>query len=403
MSVPLPWYEEHELHKLVAAHRHADAAQLALQLRKQHPRLAAYVAEQVELLQRAESKLPTWAEHQALLLRQAYEQASSEFVAALRLDGLSGALAVDLTAGLGVDAYTLAKSFTSVLAFEQQQELAAIAQRNFRRFGPAGLDYREGDGLAFLSAYDGPKIDLVFLDPDRRPGAGQRAVALHKLEPNVLELLPLLRLKARRVLVKLSPLFELAEAQRQLPNLARLMVLSLDGEVKEVVAELDFEHEGPAQLVARGSRKGAFFELSGLIDATAPEQHEYVPEHVQVIVEPDAAVYKAGLLPAFAKAHAQAGLRFDGPHAYGLTAELPHAGVPARVFRVLHAQVFKPKALKAYLKQQAIQEATCIQRQFGQKAQALQAQFRLKPSSTHYLVFTLVAGQRWVFYCKRVA
>ena len=55
--------------------------------------------------------------------------------------------------------------------------------------------------------------DVVFLDPARRNEHGARTFGIEDCTPNVLELLPLLRMKADTVVLKLSPMLDWRNAE----------------------------------------------------------------------------------------------------------------------------------------------------------------------------------------------
>ena len=99
------------------------------------------------------------------------------------------------------------------------------------------------DSVGWLERYSGNKFDLVFIDPARRGDAGQRVFNIHHCQPDISELLPLLSLKARFAMVKLSPMLDVTQTLRDLPFSAELHVIDDGGECRELLAVLDFERD----------------------------------------------------------------------------------------------------------------------------------------------------------------
>ena len=99
-----------EVQRAIAANRGRDPLEVALDRNTPHARL---VATQVKYLARAEAKLPSYAAAQCILPPLAFEQASSEACAAHKR--IAGGAVLDLTCGLGADAFFLARRFRRVV------------------------------------------------------------------------------------------------------------------------------------------------------------------------------------------------------------------------------------------------------------------------------------------------
>ena len=204
---------------------------------------AAVVATQVKRLQRARKKLPTYYASRATLPPRAYEQSSSE-ECALRKP-LRGESVLDLTCGLGVDSYALSHHFERVVAIERDEIVARVARANFERLGVKNVEVVCSSAEEYLAECD-RHFDWCFVDPDRRGAAGEKMVCLEDCSPNIVELLPTIRVKATNLCVKCSPLFDVEEAFRLFGD-CRVECVSLGGEAKEVNIYLD---GAPARLAA---------------------------------------------------------------------------------------------------------------------------------------------------------
>ena len=196
---------------------------------------ASVVATQVKNLQKCRTKLPSYFAVQAIVPTLAYEQSSSE-ECALRKQ-LSGESVLDLTCGLGVDAYALSKRFKRVVTIERNEMVAEVARENFRRLGAENIEVVCSSAEEFLANCT-DHFDWCFSDPDRRGEKGEKLVRLEDCSPDVVELMPTLQRVADRICIKCSPLFDVDEAFRLFGDCS-VETVSLSGEAKEVNIYID--------------------------------------------------------------------------------------------------------------------------------------------------------------------
>ncbi len=150
---------------------------------------------------------------------------------------------LDLTGGLGVDSWALSQVAERVVYFERNEELAAAAGRNFQRLGAGNIEVR-CETVTPQTAL--PEADLIYADPARRDAAGRKVFLLEDCTPDILTLLPMLLRKAPAVLLKLSPMADLAMlAERLGPALHEIHVVECDGEVKELLCLLLRDNPSP--------------------------------------------------------------------------------------------------------------------------------------------------------------
>lgn len=196
---------------------------------------ASVVATQVKNLQKCRTKLPSYFAVQAIVPTLAYEQSSSE-ECALRKQ-LSGESVLDLTCGLGVDAYALSKRFKRVVTIERNEMVAAVARENFRRLGAENIEVVCSSAEEYLANCT-DHFDWCFSDPDRRGAKGEKLVRLEDCSPDVVALMPTLQRVADRICIKCSPLFDVDEAFRLFGD-CLVETVSLSGEAKEVNIYID--------------------------------------------------------------------------------------------------------------------------------------------------------------------
>ncbi|MDV7401202.1 hypothetical protein RZS08_57830, partial [Arthrospira platensis SPKY1] len=92
-----------------------------------------FLLAQIEARQRIKSKLPFWHAKPNLVFprKVSLEQCSSEATAHFKANLMQGLIIVDLSGGLGVDAWSFSKKFETVHYCELQPELVHIAKHNF--------------------------------------------------------------------------------------------------------------------------------------------------------------------------------------------------------------------------------------------------------------------------------
>ncbi len=241
----------------------------------------------------------------------------------LKMKGLKIA---DLTGGLGVDSWMFSKMAERVLYVERDSKLAVAAKHNFSVLGCENIEVvnaevsSEGfvcdaseDSLDIADFVNGEKKDayradrwtalknfapdIIYLDPSRRGGGGEKVFKLEDCRPNILELRDKLLELAPHVVVKLSPMADINEVVRQLgATCLRADVLSVDGECKEVLVTMERGFEGECMIVADCGKSASFaFRRSEEISAVPRylTSEDYASLIGKILLEPDKAVMKA--------------------------------------------------------------------------------------------------------------
>lgn len=365
-----------EVRRAVADNRDRDPLAVALDRKVPCARL---VATQVKYLARALRKLPAYAAAGCILPPRAFEQASSE--ACARHKRIGGDSVLDLTCGLGVDAWALAARFRRVVTLERDPVLAAVARENFRRLGATNIEVVDAPAEEYLARTD-ERFDWIYADPDRRSAAGRKLVRLEDCSPDILALRPLLARTAPRLCLKNSPLFDTDEALRLFPR-CRVEAVSLDGECKEVT--LYDDGSGPA-VVATALGLGSFAAAPD--ERPLPPPEKFDPARYRWLVVPDVALQKARL----ARLHLQGAADIWSDNGYGFAAEEPR-GLLARALPVRSIEPFDPKQLKRTLRGAG---AELLKRDFPLPAEEIARRLGLHPGSDLRLAFTQIGSRRWV-------
>jgi hypothetical protein len=162
----------------------------------------------------------------------------------------------DLTGGLGVDAWAFSQVATEVLYNEMDADLADAARHNFAALGRSNIRVScaeiTADSLSAVLGNFAP--DVIFLDPARRSASGQKVFRLADCSPDLIALKDSLLRLCPTVLVKVSPMADIAQLGRELGDcLQAVHVVAVGDECKELLLLLQRPGD-PVRLAVRIGR-----------------------------------------------------------------------------------------------------------------------------------------------------
>ncbi|GAB3802867.1 SAM-dependent methyltransferase [Spirosoma humi] len=391
--------------EFIRAHLTDDVRVVALRNPPQGLDVRKLVA-QLAARQKAREKLPAWYANNALIFPPALsvEQASSERTAQYKATLVYGNRLLDLTGGMGVDSWAFAQHLEQVIYVERNEELAQLAAHNLPLLGATNVSVETGDGLAFLKTYQpsSEEIDWIYLDPHRRDATGGKVVQLQDCEPDMSQSTTqtFLLTKAKRILLKASPLLDLNSTVQQLMGrVESVHIVAVSGEVKEILFVI-----GP-QSIARddvlintvnlltNETKNLCFrwqeERTANVSLGNPRAYLY---------EPNAAVLKAG---AFRLVGARFGLTKLAPHSHLYTSDEVRWDFPGRIFSLV--EILKPdaKSVKMHIPDL---KANLTVRNFPQTVAELRKKLSLRDGGdTYIMATTLLNGDKRLLITKKVS
>jgi hypothetical protein len=337
------------IRQFIEDHGRDDVAVLALKKPPEPGWPYREILEQIKARQKAAKKLPAWLDAPGLVFPapDTVEQASSTATARYKAGLVKAADFIDLTGGAGVDSWACAGFARSGTVIEKNPDSAALLAHNFECLVPGQLQVVEGSAEEILPGL--PRAQLILLDPQRREGAKRGIFRLADGSPNVLELLPVLREKTRLVLLKTSPLLDIAQTLQALPQTTAVHVLEKDGECKEVLYLIDFEapdNSSPTITAAALDEDGT---ATRSLTFTREEEEACSPRlgpPGPYLFEPGPAFLKAGCFKRLAERFALSKL---GLHTHLYTGPSPCPDFPGRHFQVMETLPVHRKAVKAAL------------------------------------------------------
>lgn len=316
---------------------------------------------------------------------------------------------VDLTAGLGIDAMTIARKGIAVTAIERQPALADALRHNSRALGIEDFTVECADCRQWLedAAGRGLRFDAAFIDPARRGSDGERLFALEACEPDVLDMLPLLAQICRRLIIKASPMLDISHTIAELtpPGPARVIAAGTSTECKELIAVVDFpaaDTEPTIEAATLLDSVTATFAFTPETERLAPA----VPDGPGIapgmyICEPYPATMKCGAHKVLAERFALFGFGANTRLFY--SEESPADDFPGEAFKVIDVQDYASRNIKRFAGKYPAISVTA--RNFGINADQIRKKLGVREGDGHLRLFAVTAAsdKRLLIVCERVS
>lgn len=231
--------------KWIKEHRNDDTTKLRLSYRKKYDAsIYEYAIMQIECRKKAAKKLhntlksPQFIFPTTLSAEQCTSDDLAEFHSTLITEGET---ILDMTAGLGVDAFHLAQKAKYVTAIDLNEDVAEALSINAKALNITNFTGINADSVEYLKNST-EHFDTIFIDPARRGDGGKRLFALADCQPNVVEHLELIKQHCDKLIVKVSPMLDATQVLRELPKTTELYAIGTRQECKELVAVIDFKN-----------------------------------------------------------------------------------------------------------------------------------------------------------------
>ena len=358
-----------------------------------------FCLQQITGLQAMQKKVPSIVQKEGILFPQkiSLEQSSSEQTALYKqqlteqlLPMKRGKMA-DLTGGFGIDFSFLAKLFEQADYVEQDVRLCEIARHNFPLLGLQHTRIHNSPSEEFLDKTD--SFDFIYLDPSRRDSAGRKVVALNDCSPDIEALQDKLLSHAPLVMVKLSPMLDIKDAIRRLPEVHEVHVVSVDGECKEVLLVLSRQGKGVAfHCVNLATRQQTFHtnELDAKPDIATRLEH--------YLYEPNASILKAGVQNALCQTY---GIKKLHPFSHLFISAHFIDNFPGRAFTIEDSYSFSKKDIKRL--QADVSQCNLTVRNFPATVAELRKRLKLREGGDVYLFATTLGDESHVLLrCKQL-
>ncbi len=417
----------------IRQHQDDDVRQLAF-LGSKYPEVdMPFALDQIRGRKMARVKLPRWASLEGIIYPPhiSMEQCSSESTALYKAELAARLLSLpvsssfseeigflDLTGGFGVDfSYIAARLGVKSMYVERQAHLCEAAKENFGRLGLKNAIVKNGDGIEVLHSflpkkddaastddslgitYDQPLsllktklgLKLIFIDPARRDGAGNKVVSLKDCTPDVTILQEEMLSKADYVIIKLSPMLDWHRAISELSHVREVHIISVNNECKELLLVLSARNMGENLRIYCINDAQSFVCDEMDMESSSVKIAPSTLEEMLYLYEPNASLMKAG---CFGVLSGRYDARMLSKNSHLFVSQAPIEAFPGRSFRIIAVSSFNKKELKRHLS--GITKANIATRNFPLSVAELRKRLKLKDGGETYIFATTLSDESHV-------
>lgn len=354
----------------------------------------------IEARRKAKSKLPSWYAEPGLTYPDSLsmEQCSSEATAQYKQRFVSeGDAVADITGGLGVDSSFLARKASKLVYHERNAALCQAASHNFSVLGLDNISVVNTE----TSSGNLPKghFNLIFADPARRSKTAGRVYSIADCEPDILSLKNSLLEISNALLIKISPMADVVQTLRQIPEATELHIVSLDGEVKELLVwcRSGFARGLSAEVVCADlSSKGPARELRMTLDEETASVPSFAEEMGQYLFLPSRSLLKAGAFRLCSNRFALAKL---APSTHLYTSNCIPENFPGKIYKVKEAVIWSKSAADGIVKRFPTAEMTSVN--FPLPTEELRKKTKIKEGGNIHIFATTFKKDKILLICER--
>lgn len=380
-----------EVQNYLHKNQNEDVRKISLQKSPFAEILSSELAQQIKGLQIAKNKFPFLYEAEGIYFPPSInlEQASSWTTSKYKSEILKGKTLIDLTAGMGIDAFGFAQNFEEVTALERNPDLVEISKYNYNTLNQNNLNYIHSEFENYFIQNPDLKWDVIYLDPSRRIES-QRKVILEDLEPNILDWMDEFLSRAQTVMIKLSPLLDLKATIDKIPQIQEIHIVAVKNEVKELllICKNDLNSNPKIKAVNLESVQPDF-EFNWNEES---ETNSEFSEPQKFIYEPNASILKSGAFKLIGEKFNLKKLHVN-THLY--TSDHLIKTFPGKVFEVLE----ELKNPKKEIEKKAFH---LLVKNYPLKTEVVRKKYKIKEGNDFTLIFTQSVKGKHILQARRV-
>ncbi len=367
-----------EVQQFITQNSNRSVADIALSSSPFEGVAASELAQQIDGKQRLKKKVPQWVNTAGIYYpeRRSLEQCSSISTADYKANLIVGDKILDMTGGMGVDTWAIAKKSKEVVYCEQHNELFHISRHNFKILNADSIITHYGDALELLS--NSGQFSCIYIDPARRDEHNRKMVSFADCQPDVLTNMPLLWEHTAKIMIKASPMMDISQAISELQNVTQVHIVAVKNECKELLFILEKDTIKPitffaVNLEAEHQPVFSFAEQ----EMETSKVHFDFPQ--QYIYEPNSAVLKSGAFNLLAAKYNISKLHHF-THLYTSTQMIENFS--GNIYILKHRCDYNKKMIKKILPKKQV-NVKCYN--FIDKPAVLQKRLQIKDGGTQFL------------------
>jgi 16S rRNA G966 N2-methylase RsmD len=370
-----------------------------------------YCINQIKLRKKFSDKFPFLTKRDDFLfpLSLNLEQSSSEYTAMYKsLLVEKGESVLDLTSGFGIDDIYFSKKASRIVCVEQNKMLVDLLSHNFNSLKAENYLCVNADCQEYLMNVEG--FDVIYLDPARRDENKNKVFEIEASQPNVLAMMDSLLSKAKRIILKLSPMVDIKQIEKSFEYISDIHIVSLKNECKEILVvinksvkqEINYHCVDIKSLSFENDDFFLCFNKLSQRDNKLPQRENQLPQRenlknqrlLKYLYEPNVSILKLGRFDALIEKY---GFEKLHRHSHLFTSENLIENFEGRCFELLEQRNASPKALKD------IKQANITVRNFPQTVSEIRNKTKIKEGGEMYLFFTTLKGEEKVcLVCKKI-
>lgn len=380
-----------EVQSYILKNQHEDVRKISLQKSPFAEISSSEFAQQIKGLQIAKNKFHFLHEAEGIYFPPSInlEQASSWATSKYKSEILKGKSIIDLTAGMGIDAFGFSQNFEEVTALERSHDLVEISKHNYKTLNQNNLNYINSEFENYFRETPELKWDVIYLDPSRRIES-QRKVILEDLEPNILDWMDEFLSRAETVLIKLSPLLDLKSTIEKVPQIQEIHIVAVKNEVKELllVCKKDLNFNPKIKAVNLESSQPEFeFKWN-----EESETNSDFSQPKKIIYEPNSSILKSGAFKLIGEKFNLNKLHVNS-HLY--TSNELIESFPGKIFEILE----ELKNPKKEIEKKAFH---LLVKNYPLNTEAVRKKYKIKEGNDFTLIFTQSIKGKHILQAKRV-
>ncbi|MEM7109693.1 MAG: SAM-dependent methyltransferase [Bacteroidota bacterium] len=327
----------------ILKHENEDPFQLSLKYKEVDGIPIRLISEQISGKQKAKGKLPYWYSREGILYppKLSIEQCSSQSTAEYKASLLKGHAFVDLTGGTGVDTWALSQSFRKGSYVEKLENLAILARSNFSVLKRHNIEVLNITAENYLNSASG-KVDCIYIDPARRDEDKNRVFRLGDCAPNIIQLLPQLKKKAHKILIKTSPMMDIDLAIRSLGSVSEVHIVAVKNDCKEVLYLISETQSNEISFFTVNFKKGRTERFNSTLNKIIAAR-AHLSRPMEYLYEPNASILKAGAFDLVSEKFSIFKLH---KHTHLYTSDQLITEFPGRVFKVEQLLPYAKKEIR---------------------------------------------------------
>lgn len=297
-----------------------------------------------------------------------------------------GSTVLDMTAGLGIDAFHIAEKCCHVTAIERKETLCEALKYNASVLGIENIEIINADSVQYITDHTA-HYDTVFIDPARRGNEGERIYNIRDCQPSVPNFIDTLRRQCSTLIVKASPMLDITQSIKDFDCRPDIYVVSDGRECKELVIKLDMtatEHTPVINVWTPGRAMFSFTpdeEEKATVDYGIPAQGDYL--HI-----PSAAIMKAA---PFKLLSSRYGLTKLAPNSHIYFSAEAVANFPGAILKIVKAIPYTSGNIKRFAREFPCAEVTT--RNFGMTPKELIKKLKIKEGGTLRVIATTAQNE----------